>query len=72
MTGQDVTREAELLRDLLKMASGNGLAHESVNIDNLEAITRPEFGWANAMTVRAIAFYPLLLTSYACYKRINM
>ena len=44
-------RQAELLRDLLKMASGNGLAHESVHVDNVERITRPEFGWANAMTV---------------------
>ena len=46
-------RQAELMRDLLKMASGNGLAHESVNVDNLGANSRPEFGWANAMTVRA-------------------
>jgi meiotically up-regulated gene 157 (Mug157) protein len=48
-----VARRAELMRDLLKMASGNGLAHESVNVDNLGASSRPEFGWANAMTVRA-------------------
>ena len=46
------TRQADLLQDLLKMASGNGLAHESVNVDEVERITRPEFGWANAMTVR--------------------
>jgi meiotically up-regulated gene 157 (Mug157) protein len=48
-----VGRQADLLRDLLKMASGNGLAHESVHVDNLDSITRPEFGWANAMTVSA-------------------
>jgi uncharacterized protein len=47
-----VVRQASLLRDLLKMASGNGLAHESVHVDNLDTITRPEFGWANAMMVR--------------------
>ena len=47
-------RQKELLKDLLKMASGNGLAHESVNVDNLNLITRPEFGWANAMTVRGV------------------
>jgi uncharacterized protein len=47
-----VARQADLLRDLLNMASGNGLAHESVHVDRLDSITRPEFGWANAMTVR--------------------
>jgi meiotically up-regulated gene 157 (Mug157) protein len=47
-----LARQAELLNDLLKMASGNGLAHESVNVDDVERITRPEFGWASAMTVR--------------------
>lgn len=29
--------QAEQMRDLLKMASGNGLAQESVNVDNLGA-----------------------------------
>jgi hypothetical protein len=36
------------------MAQGNGLVHESVNVDNPGAYTRPEFGWANAMAVVAI------------------
>lgn len=45
-------RQVELLHDLLQMATGNGLAHESVNVNDVEATTRQEFGWANAMTVR--------------------
>ena len=48
------SQQAELLSDLLKMASGNGFAHESVSVDDLESITRPEFGWGNAMTVRCV------------------
>ena len=49
-------RQSELLRDLLKMASGNGHAHGIVNANNLNSITRPEFGWANAMTVGSDEF----------------
>jgi hypothetical protein len=36
------------------MAQGNGLVHESVNVNNPGAYTRPEFGWANAMAAVAI------------------
>lgn len=48
-------RQAALLQDLHKMASGNGLAHESVNVNDVNLITRPEFGWANAMTASKMA-----------------
>ena len=50
-----IPQQADLLLDLLKMASGNGLAHESVHVKNVELNTRPEFGWANAMTVSALS-----------------
>jgi hypothetical protein len=36
------------------MAKGNGLVHESVDVDRPMAYTRPEFGWANAMAAVAI------------------
>lgn len=36
------------------MAQGNGLVHESVDVNQPGAYTRPEFGWANAMAAVAI------------------
>jgi hypothetical protein len=42
------------VQDLLLMAKGNGLVHESVEVNNPGAYTRPEFGWANAMAAVAI------------------
>ena len=43
--------QAGLLRDLLKMQCGNGLMHESVDVDSPMDCTRPIFEWSNAMLV---------------------
>jgi hypothetical protein len=51
LTTSNVTRQLELLGLLLKMAAGNGLVHESVHVEYTTRFSRPEFGWANAMTV---------------------
>jgi hypothetical protein len=51
LTTANATRQLELLGLLLKMAAGNGLVHESVHVDYTTRFSRPEFGWANAMTV---------------------
>jgi meiotically up-regulated gene 157 (Mug157) protein len=50
----NATEIAEALRMLLKTAVGNGLIHESVDVSQPSAYTRPEFGWANAMFVVAV------------------
>lgn len=39
---------------MLLTATGNGLMHESVNVDNPSQFSRAEFGWANAMLVVAV------------------
>lgn len=54
LTSQSPAQQADLLKMMLKMAYGNGLMHESVHVDTLSSFTRPEFGWANAMTVVAV------------------
>eukprot|EP00882_Tetradesmus_deserticola_P016895 GHRQ01018074.1.p1 GENE.GHRQ01018074.1~~GHRQ01018074.1.p1 ORF type:complete len:298 (+),score=78.76 GHRQ01018074.1:881-1774(+) len=54
LTSDSPAQQAELLRMLLKMASGNGLVHESVHVSAISRFTRPEFGWANAMLVVAV------------------
>jgi hypothetical protein len=43
--------QAGLVRDLLRMQCGNGLMHESVDVDDPMACTRPIFEWSNAMLV---------------------
>ncbi|KAF8070963.1 mug157-like protein [Scenedesmus sp. PABB004] len=54
LTTDEPPAQAELLKMLLKMAAGNGLVHESVHVSSVSQFTRPEFGWANAMTVVAL------------------
>ncbi len=54
LTSTDAREQAGLLKDLLIMASNNGLSHESVDVDDPEMLTRLEFGWANALTVAAV------------------
>lgn len=54
LTTDSQPKQLELLKMLLKMAKGNGLVHESVNVDNPTMFSRPEFGWANAMLVVAV------------------
>ena len=44
-------KKAEVLKMLLKTQCRNGLMHESVNSNNVQDCTRPEFEWANAMLV---------------------
>lgn len=51
LTTANTTRQLELLGLLMKMSAGNGLVHESVHVDLTARFSRPEFGWANAMTV---------------------
>ena len=43
--------QASLVRDLLRMQCGNGLMHESIDVDDPMACTRPIFEWSNAMLV---------------------
>lgn len=43
--------QAGLVGDLLKMQCGNALMHESVDVDDPMACTRPVFEWSNAMLV---------------------
>jgi hypothetical protein len=51
LTTANTSRHLELLKFLPKMAAGNGLVHESVHVDWIGRFSRPEFGWANAMSV---------------------
>ena len=51
LTTTNTSRHLELLHLLPKMAAGNGLVHESVHVDWIGRFSRPEFGWANAMSV---------------------
>eukprot|EP00879_Flechtneria_rotunda_P023909 GHRR01025321.1.p1 GENE.GHRR01025321.1~~GHRR01025321.1.p1 ORF type:complete len:482 (+),score=117.16 GHRR01025321.1:312-1757(+) len=51
LTSDSQQQQVELLKMMLKMAHGNGLVHESVNVNSIGSFTRPEFGWANAMLV---------------------
>lgn len=51
LTTTNTSRRAELLSLLPLMAAGNGLVHESVHVNQTTRFSRPEFGWANAMTV---------------------
>lgn len=51
LTTEDPHERVRLIRSLLKMQCGNGLMHESVNVDNLNHCTRPIFEWANALAV---------------------
>ena len=50
----DAGEKAQLLADLVKMQCGNGLMHESVNVNDVNSCTRPLFHWANAMFVVAM------------------
>lgn len=54
VTSEDVTERAEALRMLLKMQCGNGLMHESVNVEDPEECTRPIFEWANTLLVATV------------------
>ncbi|GAX78463.1 hypothetical protein CEUSTIGMA_g5902.t1 [Chlamydomonas eustigma] len=54
LTTNSTAKQSELLKMILEMASGNGLVHESVNVDTPQHFTRAEFGWANAMAVVAV------------------
>ena len=51
----------------------NGLMHESVNPDDPQQFTRPEFGWANAfwadLLFRTVAGYPA--TPVGLFSTIN-
>eukprot|EP00123_Amoebidium_parasiticum_P008515 comp18859_c3_seq1/m.20908 comp18859_c3_seq1/g.20908 ORF comp18859_c3_seq1/g.20908 comp18859_c3_seq1/m.20908 type:complete len:593 (-) comp18859_c3_seq1:362-2140(-) len=51
LTRNDPNQRAKSLRILLKMQCGNGLMHESVNVNDLNACSRMDFGWANVMLV---------------------
>lgn len=48
---QDIVSRADAFRLLLEMQCGNGLMHESVNVNNVASCTRPIFEWANTMFV---------------------
>lgn len=54
LTTTDVTRQVQLLLYMSKMATVNGLMHESNHVDDLNKFSRAEFGWANTMLVVAV------------------
>lgn len=54
LTTTDVDEQAKLLGDLLLQQCGNGLMHESVDVNRPEQCTRPLFQWANAMLVATV------------------
>lgn len=49
LTTDNAEEQAATLRSLLEMQCGNGLMHESVNVDKPSSCTRPIFEWANEM-----------------------
>eukprot|EP00884_Botryococcus_braunii_P022907 jgi/Botrbrau1/92/Bobra.0022s0082.1 len=52
LTAQAPEEKVRLLQMLLHhMQCGDGLMHESVDVNNLNHCTRPDFEWANAMLV---------------------
>lgn len=54
LTAPTPEEQAEGLRTLLKLQCGDGLMHESVNVDNVRACTRKWFEWANALLVISV------------------
>ncbi|EFJ42804.1 hypothetical protein VOLCADRAFT_107056 [Volvox carteri f. nagariensis] len=51
LTSEEPGERADLFRQLLKMQGGNGLMHESNDVDHPGQLTRPLFQWANTMLV---------------------
>ncbi len=51
LTTTDPAERVKQFRQLLKSQCGNGVMHESVNVDNPGSCTRPWFEWANALFV---------------------
>ncbi|KAG2493684.1 hypothetical protein HYH03_008198 [Edaphochlamys debaryana] len=51
LTSPDPKERAKLFKQLLRMQGNNGLMHESNDVDNPSALTRPLFQWANTMLV---------------------
>lgn len=54
LTAGGAGERADALRTMLKLQCGNGLMHESVDVNQPEHCTRPWFGWANAMLVAMV------------------
>lgn len=50
-TDESAEEVVRIVESLLKMQCGNGLMHESVDVNNLNHCTRPVFEWANALAV---------------------
>jgi len=51
LTSSDPAERVKMLRNLLEAQCGNGLMHETVNVNLASKCTRPWFEWANAMLV---------------------
>lgn len=51
LTTQDDTEVLDVFKMLLQTLGSNGLLHESNDVDNPNALTRPLFQWANSMFV---------------------
>lgn len=49
LTSASPEEQASTLRGLLDMQCGNGLMHESVDVNFPQACTRPIFEWSNEM-----------------------
>ncbi|KAL4449424.1 hypothetical protein ABPG77_007068 [Micractinium sp. CCAP 211/92] len=54
LTASTPQEQADGLRTLLKLQCGDGLMHESVNVDDLKQCTRKWFEWANALLVVSV------------------
>lgn len=49
--GSDIGQRVDLFKQLLQMQGDNGLMHESNDVNNPGALTRPLFQWANTLFV---------------------
>lgn len=54
LTATTPEEKAEGLKTLLKLQCGDGLMHESVNVNDLKQCTRKWFEWANALLVVSV------------------
>jgi meiotically up-regulated gene 157 (Mug157) protein len=54
LTATTAEDQADKLRLLLKLQCGDGLMHESIDVDKLHRCTRKWFEWANALAVVAM------------------
>ena len=65
LTSNDPPERVQLFRWLLKMQCGNGLMHESVDVNDVSKCTRP---WYDARVIRRFKRSRMLLCSQGASK----